>query len=88
MLFQTIFPTFYPSYKQMYSSYDPLKINSFELYSSVYEWLEIVMCITSETDLELGGRGREYKINNTKLGLELLVYAYTCYRHIILQFGI
>ncbi len=47
-----------------------------------------MMCNTSETDLQLWGRGREYKISNAKLGLELLVYAYTCYRHIILQFGI
>jgi hypothetical protein len=88
MFFQTIFRTFYPSYKQIYSSRDQLKINSFEYYSTVYEWLKIVMCNTGETDLELGGREREYKINNKNLGLELLVYAYTCYRHIILQFGI
>ena len=30
MFFQTIVPTFYPSYKQIYSTHDPLKINSFD----------------------------------------------------------
>ena len=88
MFFPAIFPTFYPRYKITYSSHDPLRLNSFDNYSTVYEWLEILMRNTRTAGLELGGREREYEISSTKIGLELMVYAYTYYGHIILYFDI